>query len=610
MLKHYLLLLLISLSLAKVPNDETIEIGPDNYPRRDDPDNYYVAIFHTNDLHGGYFPKPVTLPSGKKYKTGGMEYLARYYKILQEEWEDRILFLDGADQFQGGLESRLSRGQVIMDFFNTMNIDKSTLGNHEFDWGVSFMKDYMNKADFTWLTCNLRDKDGKDKFLPKQELYQVVQVGEVKIGIIGLTTVETVTSTAADLEGITFKDYKELIEKYSKFLRDQEKVNAVILLAHVGLYCRYDDDSIKHEIKVRDKNTEQQGCRESDEAVKLLNVLEPGTIDLFLAGHRHDVTHHWVNKVAIASNFRNAAYSHVVYLPFDKETKKLKVDEIKMEGPFPSCEKVFKNKKRCDITVASEQEEKDAGDLVDFTFHGKPMQKEESLKNISEKYYKMVEPYYDDYLTKTKTHLESEKEREGAMGNFYCDFMRHISGADIAVTNSGGFRAPIYMGDVTNATVYGVDPFGNKLIKFKMKGYEVKKMFRQVQPGSKGWYPFSGLRQIVRDTGNRREFIDVKLFDGVKESELIDDQDYTVASTNYLFPEEGQGGGGDDFVKVSKWFRVKDFEVVKHGSYNNTRDMFIEYLRNMDEIKAERYYDPNNPRMRVLGTDNYYDERR
>ena len=93
--------------------------------------------------------------------------------------------------------------------------------------------------------------------------------------------------------------------------------------------------------------------------------------------------------------------------------------------------------------------------------------------------------------------------------------------------------------------------------------------------------------------------ISIKLYDGYKEEEIIDDKTYTVTSNDFCFPLEPNEEGGDDFKKIYTWFRPRNGEYVTVGNYNTTRDAFIDYLRKIDELKANKYYKSERPRMRV-----------
>ena len=591
----------IKLSFKNFLNeDEIIDLKLDEQlPSKDDKNYFYIPILHTNDIHGSFYPKNILLPSGKTYSIGGLEYLGKYISILSQQWNNRLLYFDTGDQFQGGIEGYISKGKIIMEFFNKLNLTKAVIGNHEFDYGIPFMKEYMNLSNFDWVIDNIRNiTSNNKKIFPNQKITSMINIEGYKIGIIGLSTVETALSTKTDINDLKYEDYVKIINSESEKLR-KEGANAIIVIAHVGLYCRNDLSRKKLEYKLRDINTNQASCNPSDEAYILLNKLNPGTIDLFLGGHKHDITHNWVNGFPVMSNERNGKYAQIVYLPFDRKTKKLVSNKIVMEGPLPICDKLFKNMKICDLSILNEEDEEKYGKLVNFNFHGIKIEKEKSISEIGKKYQNIFNQYDKDFLTKTYDHFESSKENENIMGNFYADFLKHISGADISVINPGNFRIPFYRGNITNATIHSFDPFGNKIVKFYAFGWEIKKMFRILQSGSKGYYASSGLKMTVKAIPPHK-LISLKLFDGVNEKEIEDDKFYSVVSIEYCFPIDGHSIGGDDFKKVYEWFRPRNPEYVVVRNDTITREILINYLRNIDELKGNKYYSNKEQRMRIV----------
>ena len=585
-------------------NDETHEeilnLDPgSSLPSYDDENYFYIPIFHTNDIHGSFYSKRILLPSGKSYSIGGLEYLGKYISIMSKEWKERFLFLDTGDQFQGGIEGYISQGKIMMDFFNLMKIKYSTLGNHEFDFGLEFLKYYMNLSKFDWVLDNVKNLTNNNyTTFPNQKKSQLIDIQGYKIGIIGLATLETYFTTMTDLSDLKIEEYERVIKTESIRLKE-EGANAIIVLGHVGLYCRDDSNDIKLEYKLRDKNTKQKDCRKTDEAYILLKNLNSTIINVFLAGHKHDVVHNWVNDIPIISNDRNGKYAQIIYLPFDRKTKKLVNNKIVIEGPLPICEKIFKNKKICDLSVLTEEEEKSYGDLVSYRFHGEKIDKDILVSEIGKKYQYLYDKYEKDYLTKTFDHFESSKNYENNLGNFYCEFLRHISGADISVVNPGSFRIPLYRGNISNATIYSFDPFGNRIIKFYAFGWEVKKIFKNIQMGSKGFYPASGVKMIVKNYPIRK-LLKIKLYDGFNEKEIENDKYYSIVSTEFCFPIEGKAKGGDDFRKVYEWFYPRNPEFIHVGNDHLSRDMLINYMRNIYELKGNIFYDKNNKRMRIL----------
>ena len=591
---------LILISVYNLKEEEIIDLDPQSeVPDPNDPEILYIPIIQTNDIHGSFYPKKILLPSGGIYYIGGLEYLGKYISIMSEQWGDRLLYFDTGDQFQGGIEGYISQGQIMMDFFNELEVEKSIIGNHEFDYGVPFLKKYMNRSNFDWIIDNVRNTtSGQYITFPHQKKSTIIEIGGIKLGLIGITTVETPTSTNVALPDLKFEEYKKIIEEESKKLKN-EGANAIIVLGHVGLYCNNDLDEVKLEYKIRNKDLKQEDCRNTDEAYILLNKLGQGVIDLFLGGHKHDVSHHWINDIPIVTNDKNGKYAQIIYLPFNRNTHELISDKILFEGPLPICDKLFKNKKLCDLSVVTEQDEEAFGELLNYRFHGKLIEKEENITKIGNKYLDIFNEYDKDFLTFTLEHIESSKAHENALGNLYTDYLRHMSGVDIAVVNPGAFRTPLYRGNITNATIHSFDPFGNDIVKFKAYGWEIKKMFQQLQKGSKGFYPVSGLKMTVRNIPTRK-LLSIKLYDGFKETEIKNNQLYTLASNDFCFPLEPDEEGGDDFKKVYQWFRPREAEYVIVGRYNSTRDTLIEYLRYIDQLKSDKYYNINDQRMRII----------
>ena len=591
------------------PDEEIIDLKDEtkDLPTPDDPDIYYIPIMHTNDIHGSFYPKKVLLPDNELYTIGGLEYMGKYASIMAEEWGERFLYFDTGDQFQGGIEGFISNGNIMMDFFNKLEVEKSVIGNHEFDYGIPFLKEYMERANFDWVIDNIKNlTTGKYITFPKQKKSIIIEVGEngeekIKLGIIGLITQETPSSTNIRLDDLLFDDYIKTINAESQKLKARG-ANAIIVIGHLGLECNNDKNKEKLSYKLRDNDTYQETCRETDEAYILLNNLEDGVIDLFLAGHKHDVTHHWVGGFPVMSNDKNGKYAQIVYLPFDRKTKKLINKKILMEGPLPICDRIFKNRKICDLAVINEEEYVNYGNLVHFNFHNKLIEKEKNITEIAEKYLEKFNLYDKDVLTVTYEHLESSKKYETSLADFYTDFLRHISGADIALVNSGTFRIPFYRGNITNATIYSFDPFGNDLVKFKAYGKDIIKMFRQLQAGDKGFYPFSGLKMIVRMKPIRK-LLSIKLWDGYKEEEIDEDKLYSIVSSDFCFPLEEDEVGGDDFEKVYQWFRPIDGQYLNINGTSISRDILINYLRTIDELKGNKYYDEKNLRMRVVNSE-------
>jgi 2',3'-cyclic-nucleotide 2'-phosphodiesterase (5'-nucleotidase family) len=72
------------------------------------------------------------------------------------------LYLDAGDQFQGGIESSklVSSGKIMNDFYDALDLNGSAIGNHEFDFGPSFLLPFMSGKEAPNLAANIRSENG------------------------------------------------------------------------------------------------------------------------------------------------------------------------------------------------------------------------------------------------------------------------------------------------------------------------------------------------------------------------------------------------------------------------------------------------------------------
>ena len=113
-------MLLILIFAVLTINCQIVELSDYEYPLPSDSARYEtIAIIGTNDIHGRVVPSPeIYAGANKSAKSGGLTLLSSYLDILSSQWGNKLLWLDGGDQFQGSLESNLFKGKPLVDFFN------------------------------------------------------------------------------------------------------------------------------------------------------------------------------------------------------------------------------------------------------------------------------------------------------------------------------------------------------------------------------------------------------------------------------------------------------------------------------------------------------------
>ena len=90
-----------------------------------------LAIFSFNDFHGAFASDGIT-PGA-----------ARLVQMTQNEKQryPHSIVVSGGDNFSGSYFSKITKGEPIKEMYEAMDVEMSAIGNHEFDWGLSYLVD-------------------------------------------------------------------------------------------------------------------------------------------------------------------------------------------------------------------------------------------------------------------------------------------------------------------------------------------------------------------------------------------------------------------------------------------------------------------------------------
>ena len=591
------------------PNYERIDPNHTKYT--------YIPVVGIDDVHGLFFPKVNKIKIGNKtlvYKTGGLVFITKYINILREEFgAHRVLFFDGGDFYQGGIDSVLFDGEIMYEFYNLLGVNGSTIGNHEFDYSKSWIESKYNKGNFHILINNIMDNSTKRKngILGKNhrtsQLYEI-KLGNgdiIKIGVIGLSfnmkndkKMPNTWGNRATWDNITFFNYIEGLEEESNKLRKKGAV-AIIGLTHFGIVCNQ-TESMK--LNMYTKNTKQSACfREDDDSVlyKLLDSLKPGILDGIIGGDTHMEMHHWENNIPMMSTPTHARYINVMYLPFKKgENGKYTLinDEVKIEGPIPACEKIFKNYQNCELISSKEYEK--AGELIDYSWHGIKIEKDSMVLPIYKKYYQKYKEYAEQDIV---TFEGFDKERVDKSGdcilcNTYLDAIVGIKKADFAIINRGIFPEELVPGTLSRAEFYNQMPYLDRICTVNVTGEELKKIVSTVQSFGKAFYPSSNLKVTVKiDKTGKKTVEDIEIYINGVPTKIDDSKIYKMASSMYVLSETS----GEDFAKGESYKVIHDKAINNQVTCSKmTIDIEMsEYFKGKGTIDIGKNFDPKKPRI-------------
>jgi sulfur-oxidizing protein SoxB len=164
-------------------------------------------------------------------RIGGLDRAAAVLKAVRaERGEDKVLFLDGGDTWQGSLAANASRGQDMVDCFNLLRPDAMT-GHWEFTYGEARVKELIKGLGFPFLALNVRDTEWNEPVFPP---YKMFEKGGVKIAVLGQAFPYTPVANPRWMMphwsfGIREEDVRANVEKVRK-----AGAQLVVLLSHNG----------------------------------------------------------------------------------------------------------------------------------------------------------------------------------------------------------------------------------------------------------------------------------------------------------------------------------------------------------------------------------------
>ena len=170
-----------------------------------------IVILHTNDVHCGV------------QDTIGYDRLMLYKKQLQKKYQN-VLTVDAGDHIQGGTMGIITNGLAIIYIMNKIGYDVATLGNHEFDYGISQLEECEKNLTCSYISTNYCFHKNKTSIYPP---YKIIDINGTKIGFIGVATPQTLSKTylisIVDSDGNPVYDFLKRI-KVKNFMINYKKL--------------------------------------------------------------------------------------------------------------------------------------------------------------------------------------------------------------------------------------------------------------------------------------------------------------------------------------------------------------------------------------------------
>lgn len=404
-----------------------------------------IIILHTNDVHG---------------QTDRYAQVAAL-KQTYEKMGAYVLLFDAGDYIQGDPTVSLSEGATAVELMNLAGYDAAALGNHEFDYGYENLVKLAKEAKFPILSANTL-YNGSVAF---EDHVTFTAPDGTKIGVFGLETPETATKAhPAKIKGVTFAAGEEMfrIAQAQVDALRADKCDVIVCLGHLGI------------------DNESAGNRSIDLLEKVKGI------DVFIDAHSHSTLEDILavtnqtglvgDTLLTSTGTKLAGIGCVVIKDGAAVAMNLPYDELTTTP---------------DETVAAR-----AAEIA-----------------------KQIEDDYGTPFAKSLVELNGAKapngNRDGETnnGDLITDAILWYATKDggldvdadhtVALTNGGGIRAAISIGDITKKDVNTVLPFGNTVAVIYVTGAELLEALEAstyCTPDAVGGFPQVAGIQFTVDT--------------------------------------------------------------------------------------------------------------
>ncbi|GGK56357.1 cell wall-binding repeat-containing protein [Ornithinimicrobium pekingense] len=503
-------------------------------------DELVVQMLSFNDYHGHIAEENGTLTAEQdpdQHLVGGAVNLSTTLDMLRTRSYDEQSLTVAAGDLIGGSTflSGLFQDEPSVETLEVAGLDISSVGNHEFDEGVTellrmqhggnhpelgqFGDEPYDGADFQWLAANVIDRTSGEPILPATD---VRRVAGVDVGFIGMTLEETPSLVSpGGVATVEFRDEVETANAQAAALQARGVESIVVLLheggAQAGTY---------------------NGCEGiSGPIVQIAENLDPA-IDAVVTGHTHQPYICSIDDPAGEPRTVTSAnqYGRVVTetaLTVSRSTGDVIRDRVRSENH---------------LVLQSVADDPEMVDVV-----AKWTARAEVLAG------RVVGTVAEDITG----DAGGDRGIETPMANLIADVILAATdgadegGAQISFMNVGGVRASLLVDQVTNGEepgqvtyeeAYNVMPFGNLLVSVDMTGAQVKAALEQQFVPTRGrQYLALGVSEGFSYTWDDTQPQGSKVSGMTLNGTPLDlDATYRVSTLNFLQQ------GGDNFTAFTE----------------------------------------------------------
>jgi 5'-nucleotidase len=442
-----------------------------------------VQLLAINDFHGNLQPPSgssgrITTGVGQTVDAGGVAYLATWLNTLEQGSPNETTVRVGAGDLIGAspLISGLFHDEPTIEAMNTLDLDVTGVGNHEFDEGLQELLrmqfgnqlggDGCHPVDgcqdgspfggslFQYLAANVYYHGTSTTILPP---YEIKKIGNAKIAFVGLTLEGTpLIVTPAGVAGLDFKPEVATVNSLVQLLRANEGVRTFVVLIHQG-----GQQNPPYPLGYQDVNR----CdNPTGDIFPIVQALDP-QVDVVISAHTHQPYICTVDGKLVTSASSFGRLITDIDLRIDHQTK--------------------------DVTAATARN-------VIVTRGVTPDAGEQA---IIDKYNTISAPIANRVIGSITGDITrtGSAAGESALGDVIADAQlastspTDFGGAVVAFMNPGGIRADLTYanstggelpGEITYNELYTVQPFSNVMTVKTLTGAQIEALLEQQWCGS------------------------------------------------------------------------------------------------------------------------------
>ena len=436
-----------------------------------------TSDIHTNIMNYDYY-------KDTESNSLGLVKTATLIKKAREENQNTLLF-DNGDSIQGTpLGSYKQAVAVLKDgeehpsitAMELLDYDGSTFGNHEFNYGLDYLDEVLDDADFPYVNANIKDATtGENLYTPyvlidKEVVDSQGNKTTIKVGVTGIVPPQILNWDKSHLEGkIVVDDSVQAVEKVVPVM-EKEGADVIVVLSHSGL------GDTTHEVGEED-------------VTYLLTKVEG--VDAIITGHAHQVFPGQVDESLTGVDLEQGTINGVPVVMPGKYGSHLGVIDLTLEQKGEEWEVVNSKAEVRKIAEDASDVDKEVAAVVKEAHEGTIEYVRQAVGNTTADIHSYFSQVQDDPSIQIVTNAQTEYVKEKIKGTKFENLPVLSAGAPFkAGTRSDpDYYTFVPKGELAIKNVADLYLYDNTVAIIKVTGADVKEwlemsagQFNQIDP--------------------------------------------------------------------------------------------------------------------------------